>query len=146
IEDEVPRTERPMDDLLTFAVDAHGGIERWEHISRFRADMSITGELWDLKGRSGLLAGVELQGDTREQRVRIRPFPSAGCYAIWESDHQTIQTAEGMVSAERRDPAESFFNCDREYPWDELHVAYVASVANWNHFVTPFLFTRPEFV
>jgi hypothetical protein len=39
-----------VQDLLQLAVDAHGGLRRWEQISRFRAVGSITGAVWDLKG------------------------------------------------------------------------------------------------
>jgi hypothetical protein len=33
-EDVCRRTRRPMNDLLTLAVKAHGGMQRWEQISR----------------------------------------------------------------------------------------------------------------
>ena len=39
-----------MTDLLKLAVEAHGGLQRWEQLSRFRAAVSITGAIWDLKG------------------------------------------------------------------------------------------------
>jgi hypothetical protein len=31
------RTEDPVNDLLRLAVKSHGGLQRWEQISRFRA-------------------------------------------------------------------------------------------------------------
>jgi hypothetical protein len=44
-----------MSDLLALAVEAHGGSRRWEQISWFRAEASITGAIWALKGKPGLL-------------------------------------------------------------------------------------------
>jgi hypothetical protein len=46
--------------LLAPAVKAHGGMERWAGLSRFRAAASITGAIWALKGRPGLLADVDI--------------------------------------------------------------------------------------
>lgn len=134
-----------MNDVLTRAVEAHGGLPRWEQISRFRAAASITGAIWAQKGQPGLLEDVVLEGETRDQRLKITPFPWPGRYATWEPYRQTVQTADGMLVAERRNPAESFAGLTRESPWDEFQVAYFAAEANWISFVTPFLLARPDF-
>src|SRR5262245_21664222 len=39
-----------MNDLLTSALDAHGGLSRWREIEAFRLKVSIGGGLWRLKG------------------------------------------------------------------------------------------------
>ena len=46
-----------VNDLLELAVEGHGGLPRWEQISRFRAAVSITGAIWARIGRPGLLDG-----------------------------------------------------------------------------------------
>jgi hypothetical protein len=134
-----------VNDLLELAVKGHGGLRRWERISRFRTRVSITGAIWALKGRPGLLDDVVLEGDTREQRLTMTPFPRPGHRATWEADRQRIETAEGIVVAERRDPAAAFVAATRASPWDEFQVAYFASEATWNYLVAPFLFTRSDF-
>ena len=134
-----------MNDLLELAVEGHGGLRRWERISRFRTRLSITGAIWTLKGRPGLLDDVWLEGDTRRQRVTMTPFPRPGHHATWEPHRQRIETAEGVVVAERRDPAAAFV-ATRASPWDEFQVAYFASEAIWNYLVAPFLFTRADFI
>jgi hypothetical protein len=135
-----------VNDLLARAIDAHGGIERWDRISRFRAAVSITGALLGLKGKGGLLTDVVLEGETHSQWLRITPFPSLGRCAIWEPDHQTIETLDGVVLAERSNPASSFAGLDPEAKWDDLQVAYFAGETNWNYFTAPFVFARPDFV
>jgi hypothetical protein len=135
-----------LDDLLALAIDAHGGMKRWDGITRFRAAASITGAIWDLKTKPGLLTDVTFEGDTRDQRVRISPFPAPGCYTTWEPHQETIETPQGVLLEERRNPALSFLGPDRDSPWDELQVAYFAAEACWNYFTTPFLFARPDFV
>ena len=44
-----------MDDLLKLAIEAHGGLERWHQFNRVRANASIAGALWHLKGQPDLL-------------------------------------------------------------------------------------------
>jgi hypothetical protein len=39
-----------MKDLLTRALDAHGGLSRWREIEAFQLKVSIGGGLWRLKG------------------------------------------------------------------------------------------------
>jgi hypothetical protein len=134
-----------MTELLALAVDRHGGMPRWDQISRFRASASITGAIWELKGKAGVLADVELEGETRDQRLKITPFPWPGRYTTWEPYRQTLETADGMIVAERRDPAASFDGLTRQSPWDDLQVAYFAAEANWNYFVAPFLLVRADF-
>jgi hypothetical protein len=135
-----------VDDLLKLAIDGHGGWPRWQQISRFHAAVSITGAIWALKGNPAPLDGVVLAGRTRDQSLTITPFPRPGRRATWRPDRQTIETAEGVLVAERRDPAAAFIGASRDSPWDEFQAAYFASEANWNYLVAPFLFTRGDFV
>jgi hypothetical protein len=36
-----------MDDLLTTAIEAHGGLNAWNQFESLRANVSIGGSLWD---------------------------------------------------------------------------------------------------
>ena len=135
-----------MEALLALAIEAHGGLGRWEELSRVRAAVSISGAIWDLKGKAGLLHDVVLEGETRDQRVKITPLPWPGRYATWEPYRQTIETDDGMLVAERRDVAASFAGLTRQSPWDDFQVVYFAAEANWNYLVAPFLFARPDFL
>jgi hypothetical protein len=135
-----------MNELLALAVEAHGGMGRWDAISRFRAQASITGALWAEKGKPGVLHDVVLEGETRDQRLKIRPFPWPGRYATWEPYRQTIATDDGMLVAERRLPTASVVGSTARPPWDDLQVAYFAGEASWNCFASPFLFARADFV
>jgi hypothetical protein len=87
-----------------------------------------------------------LEGETRDQRLTIRPFPESGRYTTWEPGRQTVEDADGVVVAERLDPAAAFVGHVRQTPWDDFHAAYFAGEANWNYFVAPFIFARSDFV
>jgi hypothetical protein len=76
-------------ELLDLAIEAHGGARRWAAVSRFRAAASITGAIWSLKGKPGLLEDVVLDGETGIQRLGITPFPEIGQRAVWEPARQS---------------------------------------------------------
>jgi hypothetical protein len=133
-------------ELLALVVDAHGGLRRWEAISTFRAVASITGTVWVVKGRPGVLEDVIVEGATDEQRLTISPFPTFGQSAVWTPRRQSIESSDGRVVAERREPATSFAGINGDAPWDHLQVGYFASESTWNSFVAPFLFTRSDFL
>ena len=63
-----------MNGLLKLAIEGHGGLRRWEQLSRFRVAASITGAIWALKGQPGLLDGVVLAGETRDQLRKTLPI------------------------------------------------------------------------
>jgi hypothetical protein len=133
-------------DLLQLVIEAHGGRDRWKSISRFRAEASITGAIWSMKGQPGVLDAVVLEGEARDQRLKISPFPKSDRYLTWEPSRETIETNEGVVLEERLDPANAFKGTSRAAPWDPMQAGYFAGEANWNYFVAPFVFERPDFV
>ncbi|GAA3383668.1 hypothetical protein [Cryptosporangium minutisporangium] len=132
-----------MNELLALALEAHGGLPRWQRFTWFRAEVSITGALWASQGWAGSLDPIVLHGETRNQRVILAPFPFPGWYATWEPHRQTIETAAGIATAERRDPAASF---GRGSPSDDFQVAYLAAEAVWNYLAAPFVLARTDFL
>jgi hypothetical protein len=49
-----------MKDLLTRALDAHGGLSRWREIEAFQLKVSISGGLWRLKGLPSPVQSTDL--------------------------------------------------------------------------------------
>jgi hypothetical protein len=54
-----------------------------------------------LLGAGGRLTRVVLEGETRDQRLKMTRFPQPGRYATWEPYRQTIDTTGGVMVAER---------------------------------------------
>jgi hypothetical protein len=44
-----------INDLLSPAVNAHGGLSRWNQLKRVTATLSITGAIWEVKGKPDAL-------------------------------------------------------------------------------------------
>lgn len=135
-----------MSDLLDLAIAAHGGIKRWNAFSRLKTHVKIGGAIWTLKQQEGLLADISVEIETQAEHLTIAPFGGTRRRSIFLPDHLKIETTDGQVIGERRNPEAAFAGHVRETPWDQLHAAYFASEALWTYLTLPFLYTYPGFI
>jgi len=133
-----------MTELLDFAVQAHGGLDRWRQIHSIRVAASITGAIWFVKGQGDVLKDVVLTADTRTERLTV-DFPGQDKRAIFEPQRIAIERADGTLIEARDDPEKSFEGQQRETPWDLIHVIYFVGEALWTYLNTPFLYTQAGF-
>jgi hypothetical protein len=134
-----------MNDLLAWAVDAHGGLQRWNEFRKLKAALSIDGAIWHLKRVPGLLQDKVVDMSTHEQRITIEPFDGREGRVGFENERMTFESA-GRVSKVVDSPASTFAGQTLETPWDLVHVAYFASEALWTYLTSPFLYTYPGFI
>jgi hypothetical protein len=135
-----------MNDLLDFAIAAHGGLDQWNRFTRLRAEVSIGGAIWEVKQQPGLLTDKVFDLLTHEERVTITPFMTADRSLEFTPERISLKTSDGRVAEERLDPRASFEGQVRETPWDKFHVAYFAGEALWTYLLSPFLYAYPGFV
>ncbi|NIK70457.1 MULTISPECIES: hypothetical protein [unclassified Paenibacillus] len=135
-----------MNDLLKLALDAHGGLERWEKFSKLTARVNAGGVLWPLKGVPGLLDDYDLEVNTRDQFVSFNRFAGADQRSVYTPDRVSIENASTGETLQSRDnPRQAFHGHVLETQWDQLHLVYFASYAMWLYLNQPFLYTRPGF-
>jgi hypothetical protein len=134
-----------MKDLLTRALDAHGGLSRWREIEAFQLKVSIGGGLWRLKGLPDGLRDVTLRIQAHRPIVTITPFGGEARTGHFTPDRVWIEDANGGVVEERATPRASFAGHVLTTPWDKLQELYFVSYALWNYLATPFVFTEPGF-
>ena len=133
-----------MSELLSLAVEAHGGLERWDRIASVRVEASITGAIWFVKGKGDFLKNVVLTVETRRERVTV-DFPEQNKRATFEPNRIAIETASGQPIESTDDPERSFEGQSRETPWNDTHVIYFVGEAVWTYLNTPFLYLQPGF-
>jgi hypothetical protein len=133
-----------MNDLLQVAVDAHGGLSRWNQLKRVKASLSITGAIWQLKGKPDALAEVSIEAELHKERLTPH-FNDQGTRTVFEPNRVSGQTEGGRLVDSRDDPRSAFRGHTRQTPWDDLHVAYFSGYALWNYLTIPFLYTYPGF-
>jgi hypothetical protein len=134
-----------MNDLLAFAIEAHGGMERWNSFTSLAAEVSIDGAIWHLKQQAGLLADKVFDIDTHNQHVIITPFMRDDLRSVFAPGLLTLESGDGTVEESRESPEASFSGQTADSPWDKFHVAYFASEALWTYLTSPFLYTYPGF-
>ena len=134
-----------MNELLAFAVEAHGGLGRWNDFTKLKAALSVDGAIWHLKQQAGLLTDKIFEIDTHTERLTITPFSAPDMRSVFVPDRLTLETLVGEVVESRDNPEASFAGQTVETPWDKFHVAYFASEALWTYLTSPFLYTYPGF-
>lgn len=133
-----------MTELLQIAVNAHGGMDRWNKVKAIKVAASITGAIWYVKGKPDVLKNVVLTAETRTERV-IVDFPGQDRRATFEPERIVIETANGTLIEARDNPEKSFAGQVRETPWDDVQVIYFVGEALWTYLNTPFLYTYDGF-
>src|SRR5260221_2383909 len=97
-----------MKDLLTRALEAHGGLSRWREIEAFQLRVSIGGGLWRLKGLPDGLRDVTLRIQAHRPIVTITPFGGEARTGHLTPDRVWIEDAHGGVVEERGKSPASF--------------------------------------
>jgi hypothetical protein len=144
----VVQTGRPSEaaksELLDLAVQAHGGLDRWNKVHAIKVAASITGAIWYVKGKPDVLKNIVLTAQTQNERVTV-DFPGQNKRAVFEPSRIVIETVGGTLIEARDHPEKSFEGQQRETPWDDVDVAYFVGEALWTYLNTPFLYTHAGF-
>jgi hypothetical protein len=133
-----------MSDLLDIAVEAHGGLARWNEVSSVKIDVSITGAIWYVKGQADVLKDIVMVADTHEERVTTT-FVGQDRTSEFAPDRVVLGKSDGSVTETRDDPEASFAGQGADTPWDAVQVAYFSGEALWTYLNTPFLYTQERF-
>jgi hypothetical protein len=133
-----------MNELLTLAVAAHGGLARWNKVKAVKVEASITGGIWWVKGKGDFLKTVTVTAETASERVTL-DLPEKNKRATFEPARIVLETTSGTPIEIRDNPEKSFEGQQRDTPWDDVQVAYFAGEALWTYLNTPFLYTHEGF-
>jgi hypothetical protein len=131
--------------LLKLATDAHGGVDRWNHLESLEAELSVTGAIWHVKRRPDVLKDIRIELPLHEERLTTH-FVGANKRFIFSPSEVRIEDEGGRLIERHQDPRRAFDGLSNEARWDDLHVAYFDSYALWTYLTIPFLYTYPGFV
>jgi hypothetical protein len=136
-----------MPSLLDQAIAAHGGMKLWRELSRLRVRFSAGGLLFVSKWKRHALHDIDGLIDlSRPPTAVLSPYPGPGQRGVFEPDRVWVESENGTILKERRNPRESFRGLRRVLWWDRLDVLYFAGYALWNYLCAPFIFAEPGFV
>jgi len=134
-----------MNDLLTKALEAHGGLARWNSFSTARVQIVTGGGLWALKGLTQDPAPRQETVSLREEVASVSHFGQPNWRTNFRPQRVAIETVDGEVVRERANPRASFYGHTMNTPWDPLHRAYFNGYALWTYVTTPFFMALPGF-
>ncbi|GAA2896599.1 hypothetical protein GCM10010517_61560 [Streptosporangium fragile] len=132
-----------MTDLLTTVLEAHGGLARWQEARRISARQFFDGALWPLKGHPGALDGITVTVDLHREFTTQEPFFEPGRRTAFTPDRIAVETTEGEVVEELRNPRASFAGHELTTPWNRLQLAYFSGYAMWTYLTEPISLTFP---
>jgi hypothetical protein len=131
--------------LLSEALSAAGGLDRWNNITRFTCHMSMTGALIGDKYGPDALKEIVVEGETREQTVRIAGIEGRNRQAVLRPGCLSIEDEDGKVIL-KRECSRKIASCEHnsprnrhQRPWDILDLAYFCGYSAWNYMTEPFL-------
>ena len=133
-----------MNELLMFAVQAHGGLARWNQFTSVSAKASITGALWQVKRTGDLLTHVSVEAHLHDQHLIIHAL-GRNKRLVFTPHRVASQTEDGRLLESRNNPCSAFDGQQWETAWDDLHATYFSSYALWTYLTIPFLYTYPGF-
>ena len=131
--------------LLERAIEAHGGLERWQSVRELVVRARSGGFALASRGKPGVFRAYEARISTSEPRTVLAPFPRAGQRGVFEDDGVRIENDDGVVLAKHSQARQAFRDFRHNFWWDYLDALYFAGYALWNYFNAPFLFLRPGF-
>jgi hypothetical protein len=131
--------------LLANAIEAHGGLRRWNAHRRLAATIVTGGDLWALKGLDQDQDQRTTRIDLHREWASVEPFGKPGQRTEFGPDRIAIIAADGRIVAERKNPRASFARHDMRTHWDPLHRAYFNGYALWTYLTTPFLLATDGF-
>jgi hypothetical protein len=137
--------ENQMIALLADAIEAHGGLERWNAHCSLTATIVTGGEFWALKGVDQDQSPRTMRVDLHREWSSVEPFGKPGQRTDFTPERIAIETEGGNVVAERKNPRAAFTRHDMRTNWDPLHRAYFNGYALWTYLTTPFLLATVGF-
>jgi hypothetical protein len=134
-----------LNELLEFAVEAHGGLERWRRVINITARLSIGGLIVANSGWESALANIAVRIDARDQHAVLSPITGTDRRCLFTRDRVAIEANDGLVIDERFDPRASFEREDFQVAWNALQLTYFTSCALWTVLTVPFVLMQPGF-
>src|SRR5260370_29832788 len=100
------------------------------------------GEVWRLKGHPEMLGETNVTVGTRSEWASHHPFLAARARTRFEPHRIALESENGALIEELKQPRASFAGHGLETPWSKLQLAYFAGYSMWTYLNLPFLLAR----
>ena len=128
--------------LLDLALDAHGGMKRWNELSDLVVDTTLGGSLWAQVGAPRIMPKFRLSLSLRRQHV-IMYSDTAKERVLFEPSQVSLMPSREETSYLKQ-PRKNLIE-HLGSPWTELQAGYFIGYAMWQYLTAPFLYAYPGF-
>jgi hypothetical protein len=129
-------------DLLNKAIEAHGGLKRWQRIREMVVHIRCGGAALPFRFRFGAFKSYEACISTTTPNILFRPFAGRQKQGLFLGDAVRIESERGQILDTRENPKGAFNSFRHKFYWDHLDALYFGGYAIWTYFTVPFLFLR----
>jgi hypothetical protein len=130
--------------LLDEAIEASGGLTRWNALRKFTLQLSIDGNLFSRTSSSVQFKDIAAGGCLRNPLIRLNGFAGPGEYGIYQPECVTIKDPDGQVLWTRHHPHWTFPCHAQDMFLDEIHLVFLCGFSIWNYLTTPFTLAHPD--
>jgi len=130
--------------LLDDAIEASGGMSRWNRLQRFTLHLSIKGTLFSHVGRARQFKDLIAEGSTRSQSVRFTGLTRGDKSGNYQPNSVTIENLDGQVLRTWLNPSLQFLHHGSDALADDLHLVFFCGFSIWSYLTIPFLLARPD--
>src|SRR5689334_2674773 len=119
--------------LLDEAIDASGGLRRWNGLKRFVLQLSIDGARFSRLGQAGRFKDVVAEGSTQTQLLRFTGFGGPDTCGLYRPEGVTIEAADGQVLRRCGSPRQAFRHAGADRSGADLYLVFFCGFAVWNY-------------
>lgn len=130
---------------LANALEAHGGLDRWNALHGMASTIVSGGKLWTTKGVNMDAQARVATTEFHRQRTTIAPFGKPEWTMHWSPLHIEVTDSSGAIVIERDDPRSAFAGHAYDTPWDPINLAYFNGYAMWTYHALPFALAGPDY-
>jgi hypothetical protein len=130
--------------LLDDAIEASGGLARWNKLQRFTLHLSINGALLSHARGGRQLKDLIAEGSTQTQSVRFTGLTQGDKSGTYQPDSVTIENLDGQVLRTWLNPSLEFLDHAGDPLPDDLHLVFFCGFSIWNYLTAPFLLAHPN--
>ena len=134
----------PVEDLLSFVIDAHGGLARWNLFSDFVTDVDVRGKICSPGRWGALVPRSRLLFSLRNQRTIIF-LPDGEGHWIVEPFRISQFDSHQIERASLAHPGLALMREPSISKWDSFRTAYFMANVIRHAAIGPFLYTLPGF-
>jgi hypothetical protein len=142
-DDATGRAGRKMNDLVKLAIEAHGGLDQWNQVQEISARFLPSGLGLKQRGPLGEALSekpMQIHVSTRIQRVTFEPFLASGQKGIYGPLRTAIESSDGTVLEELKNPRETLESMPAGTPWSGSQLIYFFGYSLWMYHTLPFSF------